>query len=105
MIHLQEPACMIKGIVNQFPSVYYGQYDAALTSVVLSVSIQKIFPLHCMVSWHFYIAFTIFIQFTANYGMDNYVGIQHFRYKKDPEQMKAYLWVCCWRIVGYRHCT
>ena len=91
MIHLQEPACMIKGIVKASALFTMGNMMPLLTSVVLLFPYTENLSTALYGELALYIAFTIFIQFTANYGMDNYVGIQHFRYKKDPEQMKAFV--------------
>lgn len=38
-----------------------------------------------------YIAFTLLVQYLANYGLDNYVGIHHYAFKQDEAQLKRFI--------------
>lgn len=62
-----------------------------LTSVVLLIPYTENLTTSLYGELALYIGFTIFVQFTANYGVDNFVGIQHFRYKKDQQGMNHFV--------------
>ena len=82
---------MIKGVVKASAIFTMGNMLPLLTSVVLLFPYTENLSTSLYGALALYIAFTIFVQFTANYGLDNYVGIHHFEYKKDPEEMRAFV--------------
>jgi O-antigen/teichoic acid export membrane protein len=82
---------MIKGVVKASAIFTMGNMLPLLTSVVLLFPYTENLSTSLYGALALYIAFTIFIQFAANYGIDNYVGIHHFAYKKDPGEMRAFV--------------
>ena len=82
---------MIKGVVKASAIFTMGNMLPLLTSVVVLFPYTENLSTSLYGALALYIAFTIFVQFTANYGLDNYVGIHHFEYKKDPEEMRAFV--------------
>lgn len=82
---------MIKGVIKASAIFTLGNMLPLLTSVVLLFPYTDNLSTSLYGELALYIAFTIFIQFTANYGLDNFVGINHFQYKQDPAKMKAFV--------------
>lgn len=62
-----------------------------LTSVVLLLPYTTYLSTALYGELALYIAFTLLVQYLANYGLDNYVGIHHYAYKSDPAQLKKFV--------------
>jgi O-antigen/teichoic acid export membrane protein len=82
---------MIKGVIKASAIFTLGNMLPLLTSVVLLFPYTDNLSTSLYGELALYIAFTIFVQFTANYGLDNFVGINHFQYKDNPVSMKAFV--------------
>ncbi|MFZ1824146.1 MAG: polysaccharide biosynthesis C-terminal domain-containing protein [Chitinophagales bacterium] len=82
---------MLKKIIKSSFLFTIGNMMPLLTSVVLLFPYTTYLQPGLYGELALYIAFTLLVQYLANYGLDNYVGIHHYEYKKDQEQLKKFI--------------
>lgn len=92
-LHLQasKTFVLLKQIIKSSFIFTIGNMMPLLTSVVLLFPYTSYLQPNLYGELALYIAFTLLVQYLANYGLDNYVGIHHYEYKKDQEQLKKFI--------------
>ncbi|MFN3939997.1 MAG: lipopolysaccharide biosynthesis protein [Chitinophagales bacterium] len=82
---------LLKRIIQSSFLFTLGNMMPLLTSVVLLLPYTTYLSTALYGELALYIAFTLLVQYIANYGLDNYVGIHHYAYKSDDLQLRKFI--------------
>lgn len=91
LLHAAKTEALLKRLVKTSFIFTVGNMMPLLTSVVLLFPYTTYLAPALYGELALYIGFTLLVQYLANYGLDNYVGIHHYEYKGDNAQLKKFI--------------